>query len=149
MNFVPTRPIEDIANEFVEAFWQLYDPLVVLNRTYRHFLMLGAGQKQAYQGRQRSAGSPDVTWVIIRALLIVCWRQGVVRKTRWRFWGNLAVMLWRYPHVVANYLSVCAQAEHFIDFREQVRANIEAQLEVYLAQKQQADQATQAAIVSA
>jgi len=118
---------------------------VVLNRTYRHFLMLGEGQKQAYQGRKQSAGSPDINWVIIRALLIICWRQGILRKTRWRFWGNLAVILWRYPHVAANYLSVCAQAEHFIDFREQVRANIETQLDAYLKQKRQAEPAIAAA----
>jgi radical SAM superfamily enzyme YgiQ (UPF0313 family) len=137
MNFVPTRPIEEIANEYVEAFWQLYDPLVVLNRTYRHFLMLGEGQKQAYQGRTQSAGSPDINWIIVRAFLIICWRQGVLRKTRWRFWGNLIAMLWRYPHVAANYISVCAQAEHFIDFRERVKTNIETQLEAYLACQQE------------
>ncbi|MGD1943815.1 MAG: B12-binding domain-containing radical SAM protein [Leptolyngbyaceae cyanobacterium] len=149
MNFVPTRPIEEIADEYVEAFWTLYDPLVVLNRTFRHFLMLGEGQKQAYQGREQSAGSPNIDWVIVRAFLIICWRQGVVRKTRWRFWGNLAVILWRYPNVAANYLSVCAQAEHFLDFREMVRANIETQLEAFLAQKREAEQLTRQEKVSA
>jgi hypothetical protein len=142
MNFVPTRPIEEIANEYIEAFWRLYDPLVVLNRTFRHFLILGEGQKRSYQGRSQSAGSPDVNWVTVRALLIICWRQGIVRKTRWRFWVNLAIMVWRYPHAAANYLSVCAQAEHFIDFRDVVCSNIEAQLQAYLDQKQQAEQAS-------
>ena len=42
MNFVPTRPLEDIANEFVAAFWELYDPQRYLDRTYQHFLKLGA-----------------------------------------------------------------------------------------------------------
>jgi len=135
MNFVPTRPIEEIAQEFLEVFWALSDPLALLNRTYRHFLMLGEGQKQNYQNRARSAGSPDVTWVMVRALLIVLWRQGVLRKTRWRFWTNLISMAWRYPNVVTNYLSVCAQAEHFIDFRHTVRGQIEAQLQQFLAQK--------------
>ena len=135
MNFVPTRPIEDIANEYVEAFWMLYDPLTVLNRTFRHFLMLGEGRKAADQGRNQSAGSPDINWITIRAFLTICWRQGILRKTRWRFWCNLAVLLWRYPDVAANYVSVCAQAEHFIDFREMVRENIEAQLQVFLALK--------------
>ncbi|MEO0986954.1 MAG: B12-binding domain-containing radical SAM protein [Cyanobacteria bacterium J06639_14] len=139
MNFVPTRPIEDIANEFVEAFWTLYDPLTVLNRTFRHFLMLGEGQKQAYQGRPQAAGSPDINWITVRAFLIICWRQGILRKTRWRFWVNLAVMLWHYPHVAANYVAVCAQAEHFIDFRELVRANIEAQLQSFLEQKREVE----------
>ncbi len=135
MNFVPTRPIEEIAAEFIEAFWTLYDPLVVLNRTFRHFLILGEGQKKAYRGRTRSAGSPAINWVTIRAFLIICWRQGIVRKTRLRFWINLAIILWRYPNIAANYLGVCAQAEHFLDFRQTVRANIEAQLAAYLEQQ--------------
>ncbi len=42
MNFVPTRPIEDIATEYIEAFWKLYDPEVFLDRTYRCFLKLRA-----------------------------------------------------------------------------------------------------------
>ena len=42
MNFVPTRPIDEIANEYIQAFWQLYDPHTFLDRTYRCFLKLGA-----------------------------------------------------------------------------------------------------------
>lgn len=137
MNFIPTRPIEEIAQEYIEAFWYLYDPMIVLNRTFRHFLLLGEGQKRASQNRKASAGSPDINWVTIRAFLIICWRQGILRKTRWRFWANLAVMLWRYPQVAANYVSVCAQAEHFLDFRETVRENIEAQLKAFLATSEQ------------
>jgi hypothetical protein len=139
MNFEPTRPIEDIAEEYIEAFWNLYDPLTVLNRTFRHFLILGEGQKKNYQNRTTSAGSPDINWIIIRAFLIVVWRQGIKRKTRLRFWVNLAVMLWRYPAVAANYVSVCAQAEHFLEFRQIVRDNIEAQLAVYQEAKRTKD----------
>jgi radical SAM superfamily enzyme YgiQ (UPF0313 family) len=136
MNFVPTRAIEDITEEFIQTFWDLYDPLTVLNRTFRHFLMLGEAQRRNYQNRTTSAGAPDINWVTIRAFLIIVWRQGIKRKTRLRFWLNLAVMLWRYPAVAANYISVCAQAEHFLDFRQIVRANIEAQLAAYLEAKQ-------------
>ncbi|MBD0336642.1 MAG: DUF4070 domain-containing protein, partial [Cyanobacteria bacterium Co-bin13] len=133
MNFVPTRPIEEIVDEFITAFWNLTDPLSLLNRTYRHFLMLAEGQRQYYENRTKSAGSPDITWVIVRAALIIFWRQGVVRKTRFRFWANLASLLMKYPEVVPNYLGVCAQAEHFIDFRETVRSQIEQQLKEYQA----------------
>ncbi|MEO1591437.1 MAG: B12-binding domain-containing radical SAM protein [Cyanobacteria bacterium J06632_22] len=136
-NFIPTRPIEEITREFIEAFWQLYDPMRLLNRTYRHFLMLAEGQRQHYQGRSKSAGTPDVNWTMVRALAIVCWRQGVVRKTRLRFWLNLFDMLRRYPEAAANYVGVCAQAEHFIDFREIVRQQIEEQLETFLEQQKQ------------
>lgn len=142
MNFVPTRPIEDIAQEYVEAFWNLYEPLTVLNRTYRHFLMLGEGQKRTYQNRSGSAGSPDINWITIRAFLIVCWRQGLKRNTRLRFWTNLAHILWRHPHVAANYIGVCAQAEHFIDFREIVREKIQEQLAAFLEQRQKTEAET-------
>ncbi|MGB3202381.1 MAG: DUF4070 domain-containing protein, partial [Nodosilinea sp.] len=144
MNFVPTRPIEEITEEYIQVFWDLYDPLTVLNRTYRHFLMLGEAQKRSYQNRTTSAGAPDINWVTIRAFLIVVWRQGILRKTRLRFWLNLAIMLWRYPAVAANYISVCAQAEHFIDFRQIVRQNIEEQLSAYLEAKKATDTATAA-----
>ncbi|MBD2111526.1 MULTISPECIES: B12-binding domain-containing radical SAM protein [Cyanophyceae] len=150
MNFVPTRPIEEITEEYIQVFWDLYDPLTVLNRTFRHFLMLGEAQKRNYKNRTTSAGAPDVNWVTIRAFLIVVWRQGVLRKTRLRFWINLAIMLWRYPAVAANYISVCAQAEHFIDFRQLVRQNIEEQLAAYLEAKKLTDQtaATTASVES-
>ncbi|MBW4551991.1 MAG: B12-binding domain-containing radical SAM protein [Aphanocapsa sp. GSE-SYN-MK-11-07L] len=132
INFVPTRPLEDIAREYVHAFWTLYDPIVFLNRTYRHFLILGQAERNRQRTSSGSAGSPAVSWVIVWALLIVCWRQGVVRKTRWQFWPNLFSLLRRYPAVVPNYLSVCAQAEHFLEFRSIVRDQIEAQLAEFL-----------------
>lgn len=41
MNFVPTRPLEEIAREYVDAFWELYDPVKFLDRAYRHYRILG------------------------------------------------------------------------------------------------------------
>jgi radical SAM superfamily enzyme YgiQ (UPF0313 family) len=140
MNFVPTRPIEEITREFIQAFWTLYDPLRLLNRTYRHFLMLAEGQRNhrnAAQKRGKVAGSPQINWTILRAFAIICWRQGVVRKTRLRFWLNLFNMLCRYPEAAASYVGVCAQAEHFIDFREIVKQQIEDQLSTFLTQQSQ------------
>ncbi len=45
-------------------------------------------------------------------------------------------MLLRHPHEAANYLSVCAQAEHYIDFCARIKANIKAQLTAYIACQQ-------------
>ena len=39
----------------------------------------------------------------------------------------------RYPNVVISYLSVCSQAEHFLEYRLIVREQIESQLAAYLA----------------
>lgn len=124
MNFVPTRPLKEIAVEYVEAFWQLYDPIMFLNRTYRHFLILGSAPRVL----NKSAGAPEISWLMVRALLILLWRQGIKRKSRWAFWRNLVSLAWKYPHVVTNYLGVLAQEEHFIVFREVVRKGIYGQL---------------------
>ncbi|MCG9891150.1 MAG: B12-binding domain-containing radical SAM protein [Thermosynechococcaceae cyanobacterium MS004] len=124
MNFIPTRPLEDIAHEYVEAFWTLYDPASYLDRTYRHFLKLGAPKCPS---RVR-----EVSWVNIRALLTLCWRQGVVRKTRVQFWLNLLGILRHNPKVWEPYLGVCALGEHFLEYRQIVKEQIEAQLQVYL-----------------
>ncbi|EKQ68762.1 Fe-S oxidoreductase [Leptolyngbyaceae cyanobacterium JSC-12] len=137
INFVPTRPVEEIAREFIAAFWELYDPLRYLERTYRHFLKLGA-PKHSTKLRQ-------VSWTSIRALAIICWRQGVVRKTRWKFWLNLFGILRHNPRVWQHYLSICAISEHFLEYREIVRQQIESQLAEYLANEAQlqAEQAKQ------
>lgn len=125
MNFVPTRPLEDIAREYVQAFWELYDPMRYLERTYRHFRQIGAPKCPS---RLRK-----VDWVGIRALLTMCWRQGVVRKTRWKFWLNLMGILRHNPTVWQHYLAVCALGEHFLEYRQIVRDQIETQLADYLA----------------
>jgi radical SAM superfamily enzyme YgiQ (UPF0313 family) len=129
MNYIPTRPLEDIAREYVEAFWDLYEPSKFLGRTYRHFLMLG----EANYPKKENSTKQKVEWVTIRALFTICWRQGLVRSTRWQFWNCLIRMAIKNPGGLSSYLSTCALAEHFIDYRVIVRREIEAQLADFLA----------------
>jgi radical SAM superfamily enzyme YgiQ (UPF0313 family) len=128
MNFVPTRPIETIAQEYVQAFWDLYDPSRFLDRTYRHFRLLG----EATYPKKGKGGKKQVQWRVLRALLTICWRQGVVRQTRWQFWNYLWKMYRHNPGGISSYLSVCSQIEHFLEYREIVRDQIEAQVAAFL-----------------
>ena len=123
MNFIPTRPVEDIANEYVDAFCTLYEPAKYLDRVYRYFLKLGAPRVKA------PFKLPE--WVIVRALLIVCWRQGVVRRTRLAFWHHLVHIIIANPSVAEQYLAVCAHNEHFLEYRDIVRQQIGDQLAAY------------------
>ncbi len=125
MNFVPTRPIEDIGKEYIDAFWRLYDPVTYLERTHRHFRKLGT---PTYTGSSR-----QIDWVSVRALAKVCWRQGVLRATRWKFWINMVDILLNNPKVWAEYMAVCAHNEHFLHYRQIIRSQIEAQLAEYQA----------------
>ncbi len=129
MNFIPTRPLEEIAREYVEAFCTLYDPVKYLDRTYRCFLMLGSPKWKS------PAKMPE--WVIVRALLLVIWRQGIKRETRWKFWHHLFSIIKRNPSVAEHYLATCAHVEHFLEYRQIVRDQIESQLAQYLAQEAQ------------
>lgn len=125
MNFIPTRPLEDIAREYVEAFWKLYDPECYLDRTYRCFLKLGAPKHQA--------PFKFPSWIDLRALGIVIWRQGIKRNTRWKFWHHLFSIIKRNPAVWDHYLTLCAHNEHFLEYRQIVRDQIEGQLAEFLA----------------
>ena len=124
MNFVPTRPLEEIAREYIDAFWKLYEPECFLDRTYRHFRILG---EATYPKKGKRSGK-KLDWVAIRALLIICWRNGVLRRTRWQFWRNLFNMYRHNPGGLSSYLSVCAQLEHFLEYRQIVKEQMEAQL---------------------
>jgi radical SAM superfamily enzyme YgiQ (UPF0313 family) len=127
MNFIPTRPLEDIAREYVDAFWRIYDPQAYLDRVYRHFLNLGAPRCKP------PAKLPSL--IDLRALLIVCWRQGVKRSTRWSFWHHLFSILRHNPGVFEHYLAVCAHNEHFLEYRQIVKDEIEAQLQEFLTEE--------------
>lgn len=126
MNFVPTRPIEDIAREYIDAFWTLYEPKRYLDRVYRCFLKLGAPPY--------STPFCLPNWIDVKALAIVIWRQGFKRNTRWKFWHHLFGILRYNPQVWEHYLTICAHNEHFLEYRQIVRDEIEAQLADFLAQ---------------
>ena len=128
MNFVPTRPVEEIAQEYVHAFCTLYEPSRFLARTYRHFLHLAPSPCPV---PFRFPSRAD-----LRALAIVIWRQGFQRSTRWQFWRQLFSILQHNPGVWDHYVTVCAHAEHFIEYRQIVHDQIEAQLAEYRAEQE-------------
>ena len=131
MNYVPTRPLEEIAREYINAFWTLYDPERFLDRTYRHFRILG----EATYPNKGKRPKKKLDWVVIRAFLTICWRQGVVRKTRLKFWRNLFSMYRHNKGGISSYLAVCAQIEHFVEYRQIVKEQIEAQLADFMAEE--------------
>ncbi len=120
INFVPTRPVEEIAQEYMEAFWQLYEPHSYLDRVYRCFLKLGA---------PKAKPAPKLpSWTDLRALAIVVWHQGIQRSTRWKFWHHLFSIINQNPAVWKHYLTICAYNEHFMEYRQIVRDQIQEQL---------------------
>ncbi|MFM7515229.1 MAG: B12-binding domain-containing radical SAM protein, partial [Cyanobium sp.] len=98
LNFVPTRPIQDIATEYMEAFSALYEPNAYIDRVYSYLLKLppkrykqilrqqaahAAGTAMPSESAQTlpPTGKKGISWVDLRALGIVVWRQGIKRNT--------------------------------------------------------------------
>ena len=133
LNFVPTRPIRDIASEYMEAFATLYEPHAYIDRVYHYFLKLPPQRyRQIRQENspsvQTSSGENGISWIDLRALAIVVWRQGIRRSTRWQFWRALLGMALHNPARFTSFVSILAHNEHFLEYRGIVRREIEEQL---------------------
>jgi len=124
MNFVPTRPLEEIAWEYINCFWRLYEPSRYLARVYRHYLMM---KPLPHQKKH-----PDMLELVeIRALLIIFWRQGMKRSTRWQFWKQLFSIIQKNPGVFTHYLTSCAHIEHFLEYRQIIWDEVTAEVVHY------------------
>ena len=138
MNFVPTRPLEEIADEYVRGFWSLYDPQNFLDRAYRHYRILG--EAKCHKAPKKGKTARKATgWREIRALFVILFRQGVLRKTRYSFWPYLWRMLRHNRGGVPSYLGLCGHYEHFFDYRQRVKEEIGVQLGAWRAQQQERD----------
>lgn len=138
-NFIPTRPVEEIAAEYVEAYQTLYDPVVYLERTYRHFRKLGLNPPFAHPPKvaatKKARRTPAMLWQgllgdlrMARAAVVVIWRQGVVRKTRGAFWRNLFAIRRENPTRLGTYVAICAHAEHFIAYTAEIATQMKAKI---------------------
>ncbi len=120
-NFVPSRPLGRIVREFVRSYDALYDSGAYLDRTYNHFRKMGRVPfKKGF-----SAPKPSE----IRAVLITLFRQGVLYKSRWKFWKYFFSSLVRFPDRSRQYLASCVTGEHYFEFRHTVKRELEAELE--------------------
>ncbi|MBD2102155.1 B12-binding domain-containing radical SAM protein [Leptolyngbya sp. FACHB-261] len=134
MNFIPTRSPEELAREYANCFWELYEPKRYLARVYRHFInMRPAPHKIPLRMLEP---------IEVRAVLTIFWRQGIWRSTRYQFWQQLFSILKHNSALFVPYLSNCALLEHFIQYREIVRDEIEVQLAQHLTEQSELPQPT-------
>ncbi|MCE7993474.1 MAG: B12-binding domain-containing radical SAM protein [Roseivirga sp.] len=131
INFVPSRPVEEVATEYMETFWDLYDPKNYLKRTYEHFRMVGTAKVHSdpvLRKKLANKHKTDIDWRGLIFLLKIIWKQGMLRSTRFVFWKYLWGM-WRHNRGgIGNYLSFSLFIEHFLPYRKAVKKEIEEQL---------------------
>lgn len=134
MNFIPTRPLEEIVDEYIQGFWKLYEPEAFLDRTYRCFLNFGTSRPNTAFKKRRAT---KLTWKEIKVLLILFWRQGLKPKTRWLFWSYLFSIIKNNPKALFGYIYHCASLEHFLEYRQIVRNQVEDSLNKFLSEQEQ------------
>jgi radical SAM superfamily enzyme YgiQ (UPF0313 family) len=122
MNFVPTRPIADIAREYIDGFWTLYEPQNYLRRCLNQCLQI-----QCVKGRRQTMQFPVRRGLRLVAQLV--WHQGIRRpELRAQFWRQLWVMATTKPQLLNMYLGLCAAGEHFWEYRALAKQRIGHQL---------------------
>jgi len=127
LNFLPSRPMEDIAVELIDAFDQLYEPSNYLKRIYDYSIMLGSKRSKrraSYKGFLAHLNRPAA----VTGVLTLFWNQGLRRNSRWLFWGYLIKTMVERPQVLDQYLWMCVLNEHFLEYRSVVREEVTSQL---------------------
>ena len=128
LNFVPTRPIRDIANEYVDAFCRLYEPNAYIDRVTHYYSKVGTPRWKAFYKAENSDASSLPPWNDVKALATVVWRQGFKRDTRLRFWKSLARVARHNPANLEQFVVTLAHNEHFQEYRAVVTREIQEQL---------------------
>jgi radical SAM superfamily enzyme YgiQ (UPF0313 family) len=122
MNFIPTRPIAEIAKEYVETIWTLYEPKNYLRRCLEQCLNVKAPPVKR-QTRQFPPGKG------LRLVAQLIWHQGICRpELRVQFWQQLWTIARSKPQFINMYLGLCAAGEHFLEYRSLARERITEQL---------------------
>jgi radical SAM superfamily enzyme YgiQ (UPF0313 family) len=132
-NFVTSRPVEQIMEEFVSAWEHLYEPQRFLERSYRYHLAMRPTRaaSAAAQGIRlpaaevkRARPSFRKMFYDVHALFLLVWFQGVMRPCRAQFWKNLRGMLKHNPSRIKRYLMSCAVGESMFRQAAEMRKKV-------------------------
>jgi radical SAM superfamily enzyme YgiQ (UPF0313 family) len=122
MNFIPTRSVAEIAREYVEGFWTLYEPSNYLRRCFQQCLDIVPSTRQGQTMKFPMSKA-------LRIITQLIWHQGLRRpEIRGQFWRQFWIILLKKPKVMNMYLGLCATGEHFWDYRVLARERITQQL---------------------
>lgn len=112
LNFVPTRPLKQIVEEFIRLYEVLYEPGNYLERVF-HFL-----KHMLPPAFPRPFSLPSLRE--LRAVLIVLFRQGWVYASRRKFWRYFFTVLRKFPARLPNFFTLLIKGEHYSDFRRTI-----------------------------
>jgi hypothetical protein len=112
MNFIPSRPIDEIAREYLQTNRAIYEPTAFLKRCLRQCLNITSNPRLRQSFHFHLAKG-------MRIATQLMWKQGWQRpETRWLFWRQLLTILTHKPQALNLYLALCACGEHFWEYSD-------------------------------
>jgi radical SAM superfamily enzyme YgiQ (UPF0313 family) len=123
INFVPTRPIDEIVEEFIRLYDVLYDPGFFLKRTYRHFLRMKPSPVE------KSFVMPSCYELL--AVVITIFKQGLLYSCRWKFWKYFFAAMFKLQRRRFEwFITVCILGEHYFEYRETIREKLQEEFKL-------------------
>jgi len=143
-NFIPTRPLEEIVEEYIEMWEYLYSTPRFLQRTYRFCLgvrptrkaMATQDGKKIPESQPKSSPTPISQKILtLKVVALHVWRLGILSPHRVLFWKQYIGMKKRNPSRLMKYLIHCLHGESLIAIRKTIRKKLEQNLDESHRQK--------------
>ena len=115
VNFVTTRPLQEITIEFINLYHDLYEPKNYLSRVYGHL---------ANMPRPLMKRDTALKWNEVIGLLYLIARQGFMYESRRYFWKYLISTLINMPWKLRSFFVYCFRAEHYYHFRTTIEKEL-------------------------
>ena len=116
-NFSMTRPLAEVASEFVNCIETIYEPVEYYERLRRHCLISKIPPRRKKRKLVRNKYERKIAFNII-------WNQGFRRPGRWKFWSSAFDVARKNPLALRRFAACCGQLEHFYNYREQVKRDV-------------------------
>ena len=122
--FIPSRPMEQIEQEVLNARKQLYDPAQYMRRCYEYYLDMRPTRKALgieTCTASMEARSDQMRFRLrhLKPLVGLLWNRGIVSPHRRQFWTQLAGILRRNPSRVSTYLNALGYGESLYPWANQ------------------------------
>ncbi|MBI4963493.1 MAG: B12-binding domain-containing radical SAM protein [Desulfomonile tiedjei] len=120
MNFLPTRPMSQIVEEFINIHEVLYERESYLKRTFEHL------SRMVPPPVSKGFATPSLLETL--AALKVVLRLGVIHSSRWTFWKSLIRGMIKFPKRMGHFFAYCVTLEHYYAYRRTIKDQLTAKL---------------------
>ena len=108
INFVPSRPMKEVLDEYFHAMEALYDPPAFLDRAFKHFMGM-----QPLPSR-RPGKRPRMNEIVLLLRTFVRW--GILWPTRNKFWSYVVRVGWNCGiDRFSRFLRCCVTLDHYLE----------------------------------